>query len=350
MNDNCVFMEQQEEPVVLIVDDTQIDIDILSFALSRKNFRISVAMNGLHALDMVGKVSPDIILLDIVMPEMDGFELCKILKDSAETKDIPVIFLTVKDETDDILMGYRSGAVDYVTKPFNSEELLARVCTHLELKKKRDTEQELISMLKTSLEERERAEEALQQAHDNLERLVQERTAELLIKNKQLMDEIEERKRVEASLESKSQKLEEFNTALKVLLEQRERDKDELEKWVLSNIKNLIIPNVEKLKRLSAKTKSSSYVNILEINLKDLTSSFSQRLSSRYINLTTKEIQVANLVKEGMTSKDISELMNVSERTIDFHRKNIRNKLGLNKKRNLRASLLNISDTVNLIV
>lgn len=242
------------------------------------------------------------------------------------------------------MRGYRSEAVDYVTKPFNSEELLAGVCTHLELKKKRDNEHELISMLKATLEEREHAEQALQQAHDNLERLVEERTAELLIKNRQLTDEIEERKRAETSLEIESQKLVESNTALKVLLEQRERDKDELEEWVLSNVKNLIIPNVEKLKRLNAKTKSTPHVTLLETNLKDLTSSFSQRLSSLYLNLTTKEIQVANLVKDGKTSKDISELMNISERTIDFHRKNIRKKLGLNNRKiNLRASLLNIA-------
>jgi DNA-binding response OmpR family regulator len=340
---NSIYLEQKE-PVVLIVDDTQIDIDILSFALSRERYRVAVAMNGIHALDMVGKISPDLVLLDIMMPEMDGFELCKILKESAETKDIPVIFLTVKDETEDIVRGYRYGAVDYVTKPFNSEELLARICTHLELKKKRDNEQELISMLTTTLKERERAEHALQQAHDNLERLVEERTAELLIKNRQLMDEIEERKRAEAALENKSQTLEEFNTALKVLLEQRERDKDELEEWVLSNVKNLIMPNVEKLNRLNTKTKSTPYLTLLETNLKDLTSSFSQRLSSRYLNLTTKEIQVANLIKDGKSSKDIAELIGISERTIDFHRKNIRKKLGLNNRKiNLRASLLNIS-------
>jgi DNA-binding response OmpR family regulator len=342
-NNNFIFLEHKE-PVVLIVDDTQIDIDILSFALSRERYRVVVAMNGIHALDMVGKISPDLILLDIMMPEMDGFELCKKLKDSAETKEIPVIFLTVKDETEDILRGYRSGAVDYVTKPFNSEELLARVCTHLELKKKRDNEQEFISMLKATLVEREHAEQALQQAHDNLESLVEERTAELLIMNRQFMDEIEEHKCAKTALESKSQKLDEFNTALKVLLEQRERDKDELEEWVLSNVKNLIIPNIEKLKRLNNKTKSLPYVTFLETNLKDLTSSFSQRLSSRYLNLTTKEIQVANLVKDGKTSKDIAELMNTSERTIDFHRKNIRKKLGLNSRKiNLRVTLLNIS-------
>ncbi len=342
MGDNHILPEPKT-PVVLVVDDTEIDIDILAMTLSTEEYRVAAATNGGQALEMVGKVSPDLILLDVMMPEMDGLEVCRRLKGDAETRDIPVIFLTVKDETEDILQGYKAGAVDYVTKPFNSAELLARVRTHVELKKKRDNEQELISILKTTLEERKQAELALQEAHDNLERLVGERTSELLLKNKQLLEEVEERKRAEAALGSKSQKLEEFNTALKVLLEQRERDKDELEQWVLSNIKNLIIPNVEKLKRIGVK-KAATYAGILESNLKDLTSSFSQRLSSKYVNLSAREIQVANLVKEGKTSKDIAEIMNISERTIDFHRKNIRKKLGLDKKRvNLRASLLNIT-------
>ena len=341
--DNAIFLAQKE-PVVLIVDDTQIDIDILSFALSREKYRIVAAKNGIHALDMVKQIFPDLILLDIMMPEMSGFEVCKILKNSVETKDIPIIFLTVKDETEDIVRGYRCGAVDYVTKPFNSEELLARVYTHVELKKKRDIEHELIAALEATLEEREHVKQALQQAHDNLERLVEERTAELLTINEQLMDEIEERKRVEAALSNKSQKLEELNTALKVLLEQREKDREELEECLLSNVKKLIIPNVEKLKRLNAKNKSTPYITLLETNLQDLTSSFSFRLSSQYVNLTAKEIQVANFIKDGRTSKDISQLMNVSERTIDFHRKNIRKKLKLNNRKiNLRASLLNVS-------
>jgi DNA-binding response OmpR family regulator len=337
------ILSEPKRPMILIVDDTPIDLQILAMTLSREDYQIAVAMNGRQALDTVEKIYPDLVLLDIMLPEMDGFEVCNILKRSS-TKDIPVIFLTVKDGTEDILKGYEAGAVDYVTKPFNSAELLARVRTHVELKKKIDNEKELISKLTDTLEERKQAEEALRQAHDNLERLVEERTAELVQKNRQLTDEIGERRRAEETLEMKSQNLEEFNTALKVLLKQREKDKAELEEWILANVKNLVIPHIEKLKKLSLKTKAAAHVSILESNLRDITSSFSQRLSSKYLNLTSKEIQIANLVKEGKTSKDIGELLNVSERTVDFHRKNIRNKLGLqNKRANLRSCLINLS-------
>ncbi len=337
------IISDHKSPMILIVDDTRIDTEILANALSKDEYRVAVATDGRQALNIIGKVFPDLILLDIMMPEIDGFEVCKILKGAAETRDVPVIFLTVKDDTDDILRGYQAGAVDYVTKPFNSPELLARVRTHVALKQARDNEQQLISRLTSTLKERERFETELQKAHDNLERLVQERTAELLIKNRQLTEEIEERRRAEEALESKAKKIEEFNTALKVLLEQRDKDKDELDNWVLSNVKNLIMPNIEKLKKLIPTLKAASHISVLESNLKDITSSFSHRLSSKYLNLTAKEIQVANLVKDGKTSKDIAEILNISQRTIDFHRKNIRSKLGLADKRtNLRASLLNM--------
>ena len=95
-----------------------------------------VAQNGIQALKKVEAVRPDLILLDVMMPEMDGFETCTHLKSSQETEDIPVIFLTARTETKDIVKGFELGAVDYVTKPFQPEELLVRVRTHLELRRK----------------------------------------------------------------------------------------------------------------------------------------------------------------------------------------------------------------------
>ena len=340
---NDYFPMEQQGPMILIVDDTPMDLQVLAMILGKDGYQIAAAMNGKQALDIIGKISPDLILLDIMMPGVDGFEICKTLKASPDKRDIPIIFLTVKDEMADILSGYEAGAVDYVIKPFNSAELLARVRTHVELKKKRDNEKELISRLTSALAEQKQVEDALQRAHDSLERLVQERTAELVQKNRQLMEEIGERRRAEEALDIKSRNLEESNTALKVLLTQREKDKDDLEERVLSNIKNLVIPHIEKLRRIHKKTRTLAHLKILESNLKDITSSFSQKISSQYLSLTAKEIQIANFVKEGRSSKDIAELMIISERTIDFHRKNIRSKLGLkNKKGNLRSCLLNL--------
>jgi adenylate cyclase len=116
---------------ILIVDDTPANIQTLAGTLKAKGYQISVATNGRQALDVVARLQPDLILLDVMMPEMDGFETCRRLKAAEQWRQIPVIFLTAKTETTDIVQGFELGAVDYVAKPFNAHELLARVNTHL---------------------------------------------------------------------------------------------------------------------------------------------------------------------------------------------------------------------------
>ncbi len=125
---------------ILIVDDTLKNIQLLGTILRERNYQISVAQNGKQALQIAGgdAALPDLILLDVMMPEMDGFETCERLKADPKTRDIPVIFLTARVESDDIVRGFELGAVDYVTKPFNQVELLRRVSTHLELKAARE--------------------------------------------------------------------------------------------------------------------------------------------------------------------------------------------------------------------
>ncbi|MEI8174045.1 MAG: PAS domain S-box protein [Deltaproteobacteria bacterium] len=151
-------------------------------------------------------------------------------------------------------------------------------------------------------------------------------------------------KKRERELEMKSRNLEELNTALRVLLKRREDDKCEFEERVLANIKQLVLPYIEKMKMGQLEEKDMSYVTILESNLKDIISPFSRRLSSKYLNLTPKEIQIANLIRDGRTTKEIAELLNASPGTIDFHRNNIRHKLDMKKKKaNLRTYLLTVS-------
>jgi DNA-binding response OmpR family regulator len=119
---------------ILIVDDVPKNLQVLVNMLREKDYKISVAADGRKALDMVTGFTPDLILLDIMMPQMDGFQVCEKLKASDKTKDIPIIFLTARAETGDIVRGFELGAVDYITKPFNKAELLARVNTHLALR------------------------------------------------------------------------------------------------------------------------------------------------------------------------------------------------------------------------
>src|SRR5512144_2160882 len=104
---------------ILVVDDTPANIQTLAGTLREKGYQLSVATNGKQALEVVERVCPDLILLDVMMPEMDGFETCRRLKASDASKEIPVIFLTARVETADIVKGFELGAVDYVAKPFN---------------------------------------------------------------------------------------------------------------------------------------------------------------------------------------------------------------------------------------
>ncbi|MCP4149279.1 MAG: response regulator [bacterium] len=124
-----------KKPLILLVDDVPKNLQVLGNILKKKDCIISIATNGKQALEKVDALLPDLVLLDVMMPEMDGFEVCLAMKSEPRTKDIPVIFLTARNEIEDVITGFRLGAADYVTKPFNKAELLARVKTQLTLRR-----------------------------------------------------------------------------------------------------------------------------------------------------------------------------------------------------------------------
>ncbi len=118
---------------ILIVDDVSDNIKVAMTILKENNYNFSFAMDGKQALEVIKTKDFDLILLDIMMPELNGFDVIEILKNDEKTKDIPIIFLTAKADIDSITKGFELGAVDYITKPFHSAELISRVSTHLEL-------------------------------------------------------------------------------------------------------------------------------------------------------------------------------------------------------------------------
>ena len=188
----------------------------------------------------------------------------------------------------------------------------------------KDERNKPIGMLGTlrDISDIKQAEEALKNSQKNLERLVKERTREL---------------------EIKTRGLEEINTAMKILLKKREEDKIELEDNVLTNVKELVEPYFEKIKKTKLDDQQEAFFSIIESNLKEIISPFTRKMSLKYLNLTPTEIQVANMTKHGNTSKKIAKIMNISPRTVDTHKKNIRRKIGLQGTRgNLRSYLLSL--------
>lgn len=184
-----------------------------------------------------------------------------------------------------------------------------------------------------------------------LERKISEHTVELSKAYKKIRREIiEERKQAEEALrerkkelEFKTKNLEEANIALKILLRRRDEDKTELEDRILLNMKTLATPYLEKLKMTVLDENQKTYISMLESNLKDIVSPFSHKLSSMFLDFTPTEIQVANLLRQGKTNKEIGELFHCTSSTIAFHRNNIRKKLGLkNKKANLKSYLVSL--------
>jgi len=148
-------------------------------------------------------------------------------------------------------------------------------------------------------------------------------------------------KRREASLKAQKVELQEVNSALRVLLKQRELDKTAVEEKVLFNVKELVVPYAAKLRKSRLDENQRAYLNVLESNLNNIIEPFAFTLSSKFLGLTPKEIHVANLVKDGQTAKQIAELLNVSVRTVETHKRRIRTKTRIkNSKINLRSHLL----------
>ena len=283
---------------LIIADDEVIISTQLEEFLKTKGFDIvGIATSGVQAVALAKELMPDLMLMDIVMPgELDGISAAS--KINRELK-IPVIFLTAYADEEMINRAKHIGPFGYVLKPIQEQQILAAI---------------EIALHKQNMEQK------LQEAHDMLELRVEERTQELRLK---------------------SESLEEMNTALKVLLKKREEDKKELEEKVIYNVKEMVQPFLEKLGRTRLDDRQRTFLEILESNLNDIVSPFAKKLSTRYLNLTPSEIQIANLVKHGKTTKEIAELLSLSTRTIESHRDSIRKKLGIkNQKANLRTHLM----------
>lgn len=359
---------------IVIVEDSLTQAERLRYTLEEQGYHVLHARNGQEALALIGAHQPAIVISDIIMPEMDGFELCKRIKADPSMNATPVILLTVLSDSRDVIRSLECGADNFITKPYDEENLLSRIQYFIAQREQPGVEDSdaaeeieiliggqkysitagrkrilniLVSTYETAVQKNRdllRVQQELRILNEHLENRVQERTQEL-------MEEIARRRQVEEDLRKqeqdlriKSRNLEEVNTALHVLIKNREMDRLDQGQKILSNCKELILPYVEQLKKQKLPPHQMTCVEIIEANVQNIISPFLQSLSSELAQLTAKEVQVANLVKEGKTTKEISELLNLSIRSVESHRDNIRAKLGIsNEKINLRSYLLSLT-------
>lgn len=203
--------ERSSPHEIMVIDDNPTILKLLSKILKEKGYVVRPAADGAMALESVAARLPDLILLDVKMTNLDGFQVCRILKSKAYSKDIPIIFISALDDTEQKIEGFKAGGVDYITKPFQSDEVLVRVKTHLSLRELTERLEQKVDertaeltqanlYLQDEIEQRTRTERALQQAHDNLEQMVEKRTAELSMKNRQLTAALDKHRKTEQAL------------------------------------------------------------------------------------------------------------------------------------------------------
>jgi PAS domain S-box-containing protein len=310
--------------------------------LRLKDYAIASSINGIVFGDLEGRVTygnaAAIDLIGYTLEEVLGWS---ILTFADNQEEAALIFAKVLEKG------------SWIGEVAGRKKDGSRIVVHLSASLVHGEDGEPVCTLCSFVDvtEKNRAQEDLRKTLDELEQRVAGRTIDLTEANEKLRREIEERKLAERNLRQKERELqlnalhlEETNIAMKVLLEQREKDKNELEEKVLTNVRGLLLPCLERLQGCRLNDRQKVYADILETNLQAIISPFLHRLSSRSLNLTPAEIQVAGLVKDGKSSKEIASLMNVSERGVEFHRNNIRRKLGLNNaKKNLRSYLLSLS-------
>jgi DNA-binding response OmpR family regulator/DNA-binding CsgD family transcriptional regulator len=273
---------------VLAVDDDVDNLRVLSRRLQGDGCRVLMALDGKNALERAHCERPDLILMEVMIPEMDGFETCRRLKADQTLKKIPVVLMTALDGLDPKVKAFELGAVDVIAKPIQVDEVLARVRNHLRLR-------ELI----------ERLEERLRRQNANFTSA---------------------------------------NQVLKAVRDQREMKKKSIEQAMLANLKRYVFPYLDELDRLEIGKEAKSFVGIIRANIEQLIAPVSKRLSGVYLNLTPMEIRVADLVRQNMRTKFIAQQLNTAPSTVEKHRNKIRKKLNiLHKKVNLAAYLNSLS-------
>ena len=276
----------KESANILIVDDIPSNIRLMVSILDEQGYSVSYAQSGEHAINLCKKVHFDLILLDVMMPVMDGFEVCEVLKTMDDTREVPVIFLTAMTDQASILKGFEIGGVDYVTKPFSEKELLVRIRTHLDLKQTRD---------------------ALASELDFKKKIMTE-NALFITRRTELGNSIIDDLRM-INRETHNEYGDKILTAV-------------------SKLKNMI--------------KGQEWKEF-ELRFEEEHSKFRETLTRIHTDLTPNEIKLCTFLRLDMSSKEISEITQQSVRALETARSRMRKKLGMKRSDNLVQYLCDIA-------
>jgi CheY-like chemotaxis protein len=302
-------METTKKYKILIVDDVPKNIELAANILRTKEYNITFAKSGFIALEKVKLIGFDLILLDVMMPLMDGFEVCRQLKNDPETKNIPIIFLTAKSESENVVKGFELGAVDYVTKPFKAEELLARVMTHIGIKSK--------------IEEKERIELELLKNREQLQKLI---------------IELEEIKHSDAA---KSIVNEQVNKAenIEKELEKQKSDLDNVTLFYeLRSQMDKLIKDRNPVARMEIMQVKEMITNLF---IDKNSQNFHRELKRRFPKLTFDDLRLCSYLKQRFLNVEIAEFLETSPEAVYTRKSRLRQKLELESGEEISEFLAN---------
>ena len=262
---------------ILVVDDDTIVLEFLSVLIKEYGYNAVICPRPEEAMAMITTNNINTVLTDIKMPRISGIQLLREFR--RFDPEIPVILITAYADINYVVSSLKEGAFDFIFKPFNPEILM-----------------------------------------NSLEKAVEFHRLRQIEKNYT--------KSLEETLKKRTQEITQKNIALGEILGRLEIEKKQVQGNIIANVENLLLPVIQKLK---IEGDSQKYLDLLKKNIEELTSPFGLNLTKKKYKLSPREIEICNMIKSGLTSKEISKLLNISLRTIEKHRDNIRNKLGITK-------------------
>ena len=308
-------MYRLNEERILVVDDEESICGLIRKILESHGYTVSTVNSAREAKTLIEKQQFSLILTDLQMPGESGLELAGYLRNSFP--EIPVIIVTIIDDLQTAKEALALDIYGYIVKPVDRNQLLISIDNAL---RRRNLEREA------------------SKCRENLEKAVESKTRQLAAAKRNLRSR-------EKELENRARELEDLNSALRVLLKKREEDRTEIEERIVATIKKNVLPRIDRMSSRNLSEEQRLDLEILRSSLEDIVSPFIKNLSSSFLDLTPTEIEVAQLIRQGFTTKEIASAMRLSLNTIMTHRYKIRTKLGLKKqKKNLRTFLRSLNE------